>query len=580
MSETVSFETAISEEASPISETATNTPEYIDPDIDDSELYDLVNRNASEVVELGGVKMTLSEAMIQIPITADNMPQVISLVYELLAKSRQEKQEETDEEKDDKPEEMDKKTEEKDAGHKSEEVTDRIKTDEPAGEKPAQKMEPVQKEIEELTVRSQQLQPEILDDKKPIETKVINNENLVSPAPEVKTISEPEKSLTFEPPARDGREALEVIAQAVSEPAETPRSLGASADTVEPEISLASETPAIESPPNIPIHETSVNEPVKEPETAPPVFNEVEVEQPVLVVDSKAVADFEPEDISALEVENGFNTEEILPIIDESETPKYEPMADIDQIETFDLTGELSDSFEEEVRIEHPEDVWLPVLPEEPIGSVTEMYELTADEEGVIALPVSDEADLSPLTGAVDYEQSVPASYEKPVLISSTAGEIEETMINLAEYIDSSEPETAEMANDILEKIVEVTERFESDEYDIPQIEAHEEIEELFIELLDVIGVEYTPDLTESLARLALDWLPAAENESPEIQPAAGNTAQDSGTHEIIKKILIGLNDSQSVSQACSVGRSALRLYSLQLRLSQKHEGKILASAA
>src|SRR5207247_9449197 len=96
----------------------------------------------------------------------------------------------------------------------------------------------------------------------------------------------------------------------------------------------------------------------------------------------------------------------------------------------------------------------------------------------------------------------------------------------------------------------------------INEVEGQEELEELFTELLDKVGIDYAPELVESLARLTFKWHLADEIEKLKNEEEIDKAPVGSGTHEIIKKLLAGLSIIKKViSQAGAIGKSALQLY-------------------
>jgi hypothetical protein len=156
---------------------------------------------------------------------------------------------------------------------------------------------------------------------------------------------------------------------------------------------------------------------------------------------------------------------------------------------------------------------------------------------------------------------------EQPIRVDSTVESIEATLVELAEVLEVSEPETAAAVKLILDKIIEVPMSLEAaGEAFITEEEAQAELEELFVELFVRIDMDYTPELIESLARLTLTWQLTAELGSLKIEDEPDKTVQDSGTHEIIRKLLACLKYiKKALAHAAAIGKSALRLCNFSL---------------
>lgn len=122
------------------------------------------------------------------------------------------------------------------------------------------------------------------------------------------------------------------------------------------------------------------------------------------------------------------------------------------------------------------------------------------------------------------------ASIDQPEDEPELEAETEEVLLELTELIGSIEPETAEIVNEILGKIIDVAAKLEAvdDENIITEAEAQEEVEELFTELFDELIIEYTPELIEALASPEFRWRVIAEIKRLQIEeedesPQAGS---------------------------------------------------------
>jgi outer membrane biosynthesis protein TonB len=150
---------------------------------------------------------------------------------------------------------------------------------------------------------------------------------------------------------------------------------------------------------------------------------------------------------------------------------------------------------------------------------------------------------------------------EQVVLTSVPAVEVEEIIAQLIDRIEPNDSEALGGINGTLNEIVEVATKLEVviDEKNIEEIQAPEELEELLIKLLDGIGIEYTPEMIEPMARLVVGRnmlkkirkIKVEENEEP----------QDTGTHEAIMQLLLGISTVKKTKEHFyAIGKSALRL--------------------
>lgn len=149
--------------------------------------------------------------------------------------------------------------------------------------------------------------------------------------------------------------------------------------------------------------------------------------------------------------------------------------------------------------------------------------------------------------------------HELPTVVDESLKEAEALFAELAEQMATSEPEKVKEVNEILSAIIEIPAKLE-DESILSEEEAQTELEVLFTELFDVMEIEYTPELAESLAKLTLKW--HLVEEIKKIRKEDNELKAQDGTNEIIKKILVALSKiKKAILHAGSIGRSAMRLY-------------------
>lgn len=207
----------------------------------------------------------------------------------------------------------------------------------------------------------------------------------------------------------------------------------------------------------------------------------------------------------------------------------------LDKVEAYTLEPEESDFYS------------LPVL------GVAKEY-LGAEETSITAF--DDESAVSAQIKTIKPEQAFHTNL--------TVAEIEEAVSQLSEQLKNTEPEITEKADKILDRIIEVSARVEAQtgEEIITGSETQEQLEELFTELLDSVGMDCTPELIESLVNLTRKRHLAGKYVDLETEAEGGQARQDSGTHEFINKLLLGLSDiKKAMAHASAIGRSVLRLY-------------------
>lgn len=183
----------------------------------------------------------------------------------------------------------------------------------------------------------------------------------------------------------------------------------------------------------------------------------------------------------------------------------------------------------------------------------------------------------------IDEAQVLPAEDDRVILtgtetsavdqaepISRVVEEVKDSLVEPAERIETSEPEVVEKANEKLDKIVEIVAKVNADDNKefIGEDEAQKKLEELFTELFEEMDIDYTPEMVESVARLVLQKHLAKKTKKAKLEEDEDNLPQDSGTHEAIAQILVGLNAiDESMEYASVIGKSALRLCSFSFAM-------------
>lgn len=189
------------------------------------------------------------------------------------------------------------------------------------------------------------------------------------------------------------------------------------------------------------------------------------------------------------------------------------------------------------------------------------------EQENIIGQQVIEDS-VFPVETAPDSLELEPTS-----LTENTVLEIFE---NIEMRISELEPETAEATNDILGKIVELTREIQNPEITAESFEEAEgELIELCTDLFERLGLNYSKEEIEQVAKL---WIvhsrlnPVAEGQKDD---EVSHLFDDMGTHEGLKHFMVGL---KRIKRVVEVLYSALGKFALDVF--QSHESKILTRGA
>lgn len=535
MHETLSFESTAAETV--MQETAENQPSHVDPELDDSELYELVSRNASVIVKLNGAEMTLSEAMYQIPINRDNISNVIALVYDLLANQEEEQPEE---EKDETETEIEAKAEKQ----------------KPAEQKriePMQKPRAIEKQSELKTNKAEDKSEQRLAEKP-----TITLQQRILKQPYAKRA---DKDLQVEPaviappiPAAERpAQKIDVKRNAPLEPtiiiqADKNRSIQSPGDRQPVVAAETAETIAA------PIH---INK-TKPADIPPPIAKEAENDLPQGPKDipNSGAADQElaagelesvPQLLDPIEAaaEDPAPLEDVSVALLEDEEDIPQPYVLEGESDLADYKESSDDFFptEEELILEPAPEVLADVLkPAQEISIPHLVYEQPTAEPLEI---------IEPENMAVKDLDNVGS-----------------VLVRLDQIIGADVPEELKPLDEILNQIVKIPAKLDNAEgqANVTEAEIEEEIEELFTGLLDEANVEYTPELIEDLTVITLKWILIAKAGKIDGRSEPDAVSADVGTNEVIKQLLISLNNVKKyTNRAGAIGKSAIWLYSLSL---------------
>lgn len=167
----------------------------------------------------------------------------------------------------------------------------------------------------------------------------------------------------------------------------------------------------------------------------------------------------------------------------------------------------------------------------------------------------------APVVGSPEsIAQSPEADFPVPIEIIETV--IEE----VAGRMETLEADEEEAVHQLLDKVMELPAKLEiTDEGEfVDEAMAREELEELFTELFKRVGMEYTPELLDSLVKLSLHHLIKEDGEAIVQDTIIDNAPRGKGTHEFITKPLAGITNIKKIlPNVYMVGKSALQLYML-----------------
>jgi len=487
----------------------------------DWELTSLVAANADILVRvswMGGAEMTLGAAMWTFPpITRENVHQVIAEVYQLLANRviESEELEETDESEEEKvesnEEKLIKKPEKRESTEKSQTKTKIPKEPISSSTEDAKKLSP------KIIVAAKRLEP-IHEAEKSAGSMVDESDKPNTPTP---------------PAAKDALNKNILAAKTLMEPAR---------------LTLAFEVPETEIAPD-PVFESRATSDESKIVTAQQAENLTAPVAAEMAAEPESIEPL-PLDLNdlAIAVEPAELADEVIELVeDQPALPALDFPIGMDSLADFVEMEAAFDHLEESV-----------VEPEEQLFDVPTLEVFEADLEVADAVPAP-ELDVSNLPSRVGITSS-----EEEVQVSLTAEEIEDSLTELIERIEASKPETIEMANEVLDKIVAVPLQLEAarDEDIVSEAEAQKELEELFSELLENMDVDCTPELVEALAYLTLKWRLDDQIDRLKSEIEIDERPMGGGTHEI-KQLQAGLSNLKKLAAlAEAIGWSAVQLYS------------------
>lgn len=527
-----------------------STEKFVNPEWDDSKLFNFVFTHQDELVRIGDAVMTLSEAMNAHPgpWTPENEPNLMAYaehLYNNRLTETEEPEKEEEKKKEDNESEAHKTTNTEESYQKSTAETDQTekadsnkvyeegqpKREIESSKPPGQSASTVEKsyELGDITV-------ELAKDEAtlhPIEASVtiVNERSYSHSKPEKPTTRVSLSGSSVRKPVVDKINGETTNVRTVFQ-----EQLNEKSDLVESAIEIKQ--------PLLPLEKT------KTEMEAEPSIKSREAESLVSPLVIEETPEAETVQLSSL------GTKESSVLGGTSELTDEKDELTEDEWEQNFLVQEMgSDNYmdfdaEEEILVEH-------------IEAEAESYEpniekLDDDSEEIFLASDGE----SPL-----WEQVATETPEELAEVGLIVEEVEDVLAQLAEKVEEIDEQTEEKLNKILDKIIEIPAGLVVEgENGLTGTEAQEELEKLFVELFENAGLEYTPELIESLTYLALRWNLIDEIEGLKNKKEVDEVPQEGGTHEIIKQILVSLsNVKRAMTHAYAIGKSALRLCSFSL---------------
>lgn len=359
------------------------------------------------------------------------------------------------------------------------------------------------------------------------------------PAPPEKTVSKVVEAQPLPQPRLAGKESPKKVASSHQKTAPTQTVSRVTTNTVtKPAGHAAQPRPAVsvKASPETTNHAPSTAEArggehkveyVAEPHTIPAGVESSARQAPAIEPESPAVVEAGAQAEIMPRVEPG----EPIPILEENQTVR--------ESETEEISSELL------------EETSVPVQPALITSELlTDLPPVAAPSLELIGVP-------GPTLIAADELLEFPPVEPEPIL------EAEKIIYEFAEEAKGAGPRIAAEIEVTPEEIMEAAAKPEIPIEDINNMEQvpPDDLEEAIIELLEVLDINCPPEAIESLVYLVSRWGRAAHLEKPDGQKDTRQLLEGVGTHEIIKKLLIGLNTAHKTRvPAEALGKSALLL--------------------
>jgi hypothetical protein len=537
-----------------LSETLTLAPDTTEISVNDqeaepwgTELMNFVSANQHVIVRcpwMGGAEVTLGEAMTTYSyppnMTEGDLPTVTEAVYELMA-NRVLEEEESDEEEESPAEHETSKGEEIE-----EPKAERAKT-----EKPKPKAEnlakPVKSEGKEAKPPERSQPAKIAAAERPVPASPAKNETVQPAAAKAETAADSLKNPAETPRTASASNPEAAVSHGTRSETATQQSAGSEVAAAPAEIPAAGyvHTPELVSAPQAEIDrriqaaEAAILEPAPDVRRLEPMAEDA---TEVFGLPEPAATGSEPE---------------------LQETPEPQAPGVLEDLVDFSVENEIALADPETVIFGCEEEGLIDLAEQEEISIERQDAALPGYDESFTVLEI-DDAPRQPDSETELREEAEKDTPERFVPTSPRAAEAGSALMQIVERIRTSQPQAAEAAGETLDKIAELAGRLEqqSGEEVITEDEAQQKLEELFTELFDQLGIEHQPELIQSLVRLTLQRRSSGQPQNLGAEEEAGETPQDDGTHEAIKKLLPGSGPNSKMMEAApTIGKSALQLY-------------------
>jgi hypothetical protein len=257
-----------------------------------------------------------------------------------------------------------------------------------------------------------------------------------------------------------------------------------------------------------------------------------------------------------------IKSHEELFLINENVEPLFKNKPESDQSEAIYYETDVFDFNENEIldlAIKQQDQAVLDIQFEASVGQGADAPVLEAELVSELTLPIETVGDAVSVL-AEKIEALAADEFEAVQEI------LDDISYKAAEVHQATAPDTA-LAETVLDPLAAEAEV-------IDPAEIKQELQELFVELFEAAGLDYTPELIEALAELSISGT-LAEIINPEIESESkpeDDTNLDRGTHEIIKQIQATISNlKRKMANAYRVGSSILALYKLEFLSDMGH---------
>ena len=215
-------------------------------------------------------------------------------------------------------------------------------------------------------------------------------------------------------------------------------------------------------------------------------------------------------------------------VVMDAQPPEDEPA--VDEIIEATSQNQVEDAALVEESNEEPAEIWQPA----PLELVGENSETVPEDKIRAMVEIESPEPTDNLFETVEAEQPE----------ALVAQETETVIRELAEVIQTGEPEEIERIHDALDQIKERRSQLEVDG-EIDEEQAHEEAARIYAQLFESLSIEYSQETIEAITNMSLKPAKATKLRLAKDEPEV--VKQGRGTHEIIVLLSAALSDMREV---------------------------------